>query len=96
MTEVALLPESIVVVLDRAVDRRLRYPLLVSDVVLLENDLGLVFVGFLTVVALLEGSLKGCKGWNCHICIVAFPHFSGLLEPLMDQETCFLWLYLRT
>ena len=27
-----------------------------------------------------------CRLWGCHICSLAFPHFPGLEEPLMDHE----------
>ena len=87
ITDVALLPEKVLVGLESAVDRRLlRLLSLLVVNPLLEKDLGLVAKesGCVTVVeGVSEPGVCNCCG--CHICSIAFPHFPGFCEPLMDQ-----------
>ena len=91
MTDVALLPENKVLELEKAEERLLRFLLSAVDVLLPENDIGLDIERLLCVGVTPEDSAGFCKLCNCHICKVAFPDFSDLLEPLMDHVTFVLY-----
>ena len=84
MTDVALLPEKSVVEFERVVELALKSWLVATD------DLGLISEGLLCP-GVASGLLAGfCRLCSCHICSLAFPHFPGSEEPLMDHEKSFL------
>lgn len=88
ITDVALLPEKVLVGLESVVDRRLsRLLSLPVAKPLPEKDLVLVAErsGCATVVEGESSSDVPCSCCGCHICSVASPHFPGLCEPLIDQ-----------
>ena len=84
ITEVALLPENKVVVLVKAEERLLIFRLPVAD------DVGLLNDGFLGVGVAVDDSDDVCKVCSCHNCSIAFPDFSLLSDPLIDQSTFLL------
>ena len=94
--DVALLPERRVVEVERAVERWLGLLLPAKDCQLPENDLGVVTERLLRVGlsgTTSEGSVETGKLCGCHICSMALPVFSGLVEPLKDQDTLLLFGY---
>ena len=85
MTEVALLPENKVVVPVKAEERLLIFRLSVADDVGLPND------GFIGIGLALDDS-DDVNVCSCHNWSTAFPDFSDLSDPLIDQHTFLLYV----
>lgn len=80
IVEVVLLPEKIVLLLEKALDG-----LLLSSLPSL--DCGLVIDGLLGLASSSLTPTMGGRCCTCHICNLPCPDFVGLEEPLKDQET---------